>query len=276
MSHHTIHSPLPSELVRSIWCHRRLIQQMTWREVVGRYKGSIFGLAWSFFNPLMMLVVYTFVFSVIFKVRWGVEAVENKTDFALVLFIGLIIHALFSEVLNRAPALILSNTNYVKKVIFPLEILTVINLGAALFHALISVIVLLVVFVLLNGPPNWTALYAPLTLLPLLPLTLGFGWILASLGVYLRDIAQVIGIVTTALLFLAPVFYPAIALPEVYQSIMYINPLTFPIEQTRAVIIFGESPNWTGLAIYMVISMTISCIGFWWFQKTRRGFADVI
>ena len=249
---------------------------MTWREVIGRYKGSIFGLAWSFFNPLMMLAIYTFVFAVVFKARWGIATTESKTDFALILFVGLIIHALFAEVLNRAPMLILSNANYVKKVVFPLEILTVVNLGVALFHALISVIVLLVVFVLLNGLPSWTIVFMPLTLLPLLPLTLGIGWFLASLGVYLRDIGYLIGIITTALLFLAPVFYPVRALPEAYQFALYFNPLTYPIEQTRAVMLFGELPNWTGLIVYTAISTVIALVGFWWFQKTRKGFADVV
>ena len=270
------HSSSPIALLHSIWHHRRLIQQMTWREVIGRYKGSMFGLAWSFFNPLMMLTVYTFVFSTVFKARWGVETTESKTDFALVLFVGLIIHGLFAEVLNRAPTLILSNSNFVKKVVFPLEILTIVSLGAALFHALISVIVLLVAFLFLNGVPSWTVVYMPLTLLPLLPLTLGLGFILASLGVYLRDIGQIIGIITTTLLFLAPVFYPVTALPEAYQSVLYINPLTYPIEQSRAVIIFGELPNWIGLTLYTLISMTICFIRFWWFQKTRKGFPDVM
>ena len=276
MNPHAEHSSSPVAVLRSIWHHRNLIMQMTWREVIGRYKGSIFGLAWSFFNPLMMLAIYTFVFAVVFKARWGIATTESKTDFALILFVGLIIHALFAEVLNRAPMLILSNANYVKKVVFPLEILTVVNLGVALFHALISVIVLLVVFVLLNGLPSWTIVFMPLTLLPLLPLTLGIGWFLASLGVYLRDIGYLIGIITTALLFLAPVFYPVRALPEAYQFALYFNPLTYPIEQTRAVMLFGELPNWTGLIVYTAISTVIALVGFWWFQKTRKGFADVV
>lgn len=276
MNPHAAHSASPIAMWRSIWHHRSLIKQMAWREVIGRYKGSIFGLVWSFFIPLMMLAVYTFVFSVVFKARWGVETSESKTDFALVLFVGLIIHALFAEVLNRAPALILSNANYVRKVVFPLEILTVVSLGAGLFHAAISFLVFLIAFLVLNGVPSWTVVYTPLTLLPLLPLTLGLGWLLASLGIYLRDIGQIIPIITTALLFLAPVFYPLTALPEHYQSVLYINPLTYPIEQTRAVIIFGEVPNWLGLGVYTIISFLICLIGFWWFQRTRRGFADVL
>ena len=276
MNPHAEHTTLPAEIWRSIWRHRSLIKQMAWREVVGRYKGSMFGLAWSFLNPLMMLAVYTFVFSVVFKARWGIEVSESKTDFALALFVGLVIHSLFAEVLNRAPTLVLSNVNYVKKVVFPLEVLTFVSLSVALFHAAISFLVLLVAFVVLNGLPSWTVIYTPVTLLPLLPLTLGFGWLLASIGVYLRDIRQLIGITNMALLFLAPVFYPLTALPEAYQSVLYINPLTYPIVQTRAVIIFGDTPNWVGLGVYSIISVLICWIGFWWFQRTRKGFADVL
>jgi len=276
MNPHAPYSSSPVTLMHSIRDHHRLIRQMIWREVVGRYKGSVLGLGWSFINPLMMLAIYSFVFSVVFKARWGVDAIESKVDFALILFVGLIIHAMFSEVLNRAPELIVNNVNYVKKVVFPLEILTIVSLGSALFHAFVSTLVLLVAFVLLNGFFNWTLIYTPIVLFPLVPLTLGFGWILTSLGVYLRDIGQVIGSITMMLLFLAPVFYPITALPEAYQSAMYINPLTFPIEQARAVIIFGQAPNWIGWLIHLGVSILICWIGFWWFQKTRKGFSDVV
>lgn len=276
MNPHAAHPASPIHLVRSIWQHRRLIRQMTWREVVGRYKGSMLGLGWSFFNPLMLLSVYTFVFSVVFKARWGINTTESQTHFALVLFVGLILHGLLAEVLNRAPGLILGNVNYVKKVVFPLEVLTLVSLGAALFHALVSFMLLLAALVLLNGFLHWTVILAPITILPLLPLILGLGWFLASLGVYLRDIGQVIGVITTVLLFLGPIFYPITALPAAYQPILMLNPLTLIIEQARAVAVFGTMPDWSGLVIYTAISITICWLGFWWFQKTRKGFADVI
>ncbi|MBO9484014.1 ABC transporter permease [Salinisphaera sp. G21_0] len=276
MNPHAAHSTSLLTLVSSLWQHRHLIKVMVIREVVGRYKGSIFGLAWSLLNPLMMLTIYTFVFSVVFKARWGIKTTDNTSDFALILFVGLIIHSLFAEVLNRAPSLILSNANYVKKIVFPLEMLSVVNIGASLFHALISMFVLLVALILLNGMPTLTIIYTPITLLPLLPITLGISWFLASLGVYLRDIGQMIGIVTTVLLFLAPVFYPIEALPESYQMFLHLNPLTFPIEQTRTVIIYSEPPNWIGQAVYTIFSIVTCRFGFWWFQKTRKGFSDVI
>ena len=265
-----------SAMAQSLWRNRQLIAQMTRREVVGRYKGSAFGLAWSFFNPVFMLAVYTFVFSVVFKARWGLGSEESKTQFAVVLFVGMIVHGLFAEVLNRAPNLILGNTNYVKKVVFPLEMLCVVSMGTALFHTLVSVAVLLVAFVIFNGYLYWTAVLAPLVLLPLVILTLGLAWMLASLGVFLRDVGQTIGIITTVMLFLAPVFYPVTALPEEVRPWLMANPLTYIIEQAREVLIWGHLPNWVGLGVYTVAATAIAWAGYAWFQKTRKGFADVL
>jgi lipopolysaccharide transport system permease protein len=263
-------------LADSLWRNRQLIEQMSKREVVGRYKGSVMGLLWSFLNPVLMLGVYTFVFSVIFKARWGIGEEETKTQFAVVLFVGMIVHGLFAEVLNRAPGVILSNVNYVKKVVFPLEILPVISMGAALFHSLVSLAVLLIAFVIFNGYLHWTAIFAPLVLLPLVILTLGLAWILASLGVFVRDVGQTIGIVTTVMMFLSPVFFPITALPVKIRPLIMANPLTFIIEQAREVLIWGRLPDWAGLGIYTLIATAVAWAGYAWFQKTRKGFADVL
>lgn len=264
-------------LLGSLWRNRQMIAQMTRREVIGRYKGSVMGLAWSFFNPVFMLAVYTFVFSVIFKSRWsGSDNSESTTEFALVLFVGMIVHGLFAEVLNRAPTLILSNANYVKKVIFPLEVLPVIALGAAFFHCLISTGVLLMAFLLFNGYLQWSVFLFPFVLLPLVILILGLAWLLASLGVFLRDVGQTIGIITTVMMFLSPVFFPISALPEEYRPIIMANPLTFIIEQSREVLIWGRLPDWSGLGVYTFVATFAAWLGYAWFQKTRRGFADVL
>ena len=273
------HAPQPTSLValsKSLWRNRQIIMQMIKREVVGRYKGSVMGIAWSFFNPVFMLAVYTFVFSEVFKSRWGVDGDESKTQFALVLFVGMITHSLFSEVLNRAPALIVSNINYVKKVIFPIEILPVIAMGAALFHSIVSLFVLLVAFVLFNGYLYWTVILIPLVLLPLIILTLAFAWMLSSLGVFLRDVGQTIGIITTVLMFLSPVFYPVTALPEKLQPWIMLNPLTFIIMEAREVLIWGRIPNWLFLGIYTLGAIVVAWAGYAWFQKTRNVFADVL
>ncbi len=274
------HAAQPTSLLalgKSLWRNRQLIVQMIKREVVGRYKGSAMGLAWSFFNPIFMLMVYTFVFSEVFKARWaGVGGDESKTQFALVLFVGMIVLGLFSEVINRAPGLILSNVNYVKKVIFPIEILPVVAMGAALFHSLISLTVLLTAFAFFNSYLHWTVTFIPLVLLPLVVLTLGLSWILASLGVFIRDVGQTIGLVTTVLMFLSPVFYPVTALPEKVRPFIMANPLTFIIEQAREVLIWGHLPNWIGLGVYTLVAIVIAWLGYFWFQKTRKGFADVL
>ena len=275
MNPHLSKSGSPKALLLSLWFHRSLAYQLTKREVVGRYRGSVAGLAWSFFNPLLMLAVYTFVFSVIFQARWsGLEA--GKGGFAIVLFVGVLVHGIFAECLNRAPTLIIANTNYVKRVMFPLEILPWVAMGSALFHAFISLIVLVLAqFVVIGSVPS-TALLFPIILAPLILTTMGVAWILAAFGVYLRDIGQITVVITTVALFLSPVFYPVTALPEEYRVLFLMNPLTFIIEQAREVMIWGRLPDWSGLALYFATSMAVAWIGFWTFQKMRRGFADVL
>jgi lipopolysaccharide transport system permease protein len=265
----------PGEMFASLWRRRDLILASAKREVLGRYRGSALGLLWSFFNPLFMLAVYTFVFSEVFKARWNTTS-NSKTEFALVLFAGLLIFNLFGECINRAPGLILSNANYVKKVVFPLEILPFVSLLSSLFHAAISLAVWLLAYCVLVGLPHATALYLPLILVPFLLFILGLSWALASLGVYLRDVAQFIGILTTVLMFLSPVFYPVSNLPEAYRQWLYLNPLTPVIEQTRAVLYWGQAPDFALLAIYWIATFFIAWLGFAWFQKTRKGFADVL
>lgn len=263
------------EMVRSVVLNRNLIIQMTKREVIGRYRGSVLGIAWSFFNPLIMLTVYTVVFSTVFQAKWGVGS-DSKTEFALVLFIGMIIHGVLAESMNNSPSLMLRNISYVKKVVFPLEILPWIVMGSTLFHALISMMVWSLFYIVVNHTFQWTIIFLPLVIFPLVLFSLGVSWVLASLGVYIRDIWQMTGVLTTVLLFMSPVFYPASMLPEPYQTIIYINPLTFIIEQARNVLMWGGVPNWSGLAIAYVVSMLVAWFGFIWFQKTRQGFADVL
>lgn len=265
----------PFQMVQSLLQHRQLIWQMTKRDVLGRYKGSVLGLTWSFFNPLIMLLVYTFVFSVVFKTRWQTGS-DSKSEFALALFIGMIMHGLLAECVNRAPGLILGNVSYVKKVVFPLEILPWIAMGATIFHSLVSLFVWSLFFVLVNQSFHWTAIFLPLILLPLILFSMGMTWFLASLGVYLRDVGQITGVFTTILLFMSPVFYPISNLPENLQIYMYANPFTFILEQSRAVLMWGQLPNWQGLVISLMISTVVAWLGFAWFQKTRRGFADVL
>lgn len=263
-------------LFSSLWRNRQLIARMSKREVVGRYRGSMLGLAWSFFNPVLMLVVYTFFFSVIFKARWSGLDEADKGSFAILVFVGMIVHGLFAECVNRAPTLIVNNVSYVKKVVFPLEILPWISLGSALFHMAISLAVLLIARILLGGTLSWTVIFFPLVLLPLVLVTIGCSWLFAAVGVYLRDVAQTVGIFTTVLTFLSPVFYPIAALPERYHFWFRLNPLTLIIEESRNVLIWNRTPDWTNLALMLLVAGVIAWFGFWVFQKCREGFADVV
>jgi lipopolysaccharide transport system permease protein len=268
-------SASPREMIDTFWRNRSLIYTLSKREVMGRYQGSYGGIFWSFLNPVFMLIVYTFVFSVVFKARWS-SGGDSKTEFALILFSGLIVYSFFSECVNRAPSLILENVNYVKKVVFPLEILPLVSISSAFFHFFISFLVWLIFYVVFFGAPQASIALLPLVLLPLVFFTMAMSWVLASLGVYLRDIGQVIGVLTTALMFVTPIFYPISALPAEFQNLMHINPLTVVVESTREVLIWGKMPNLQLWIIQLAVSSMLAWLGFFWFQKTRKGFADVL
>ena len=261
--------------IRTFYQHRHLIWQMTKREVVGRYRGSVMGILWSFFNPVFMLTIYTFVFSVVFKAKWGAGS-DSKTEFAMILFAGLIVFNLFSETVTRAPSLILSNVNYVKKVVFPLEILPIVSILSSCFHTLVSIGVLVLFRLVVGSGFSLTTLLFPFIIAPLLLLSLGLSWFLAALGVYLRDVSQTIGLVMTALMFVSPIFFPITALPAKYHIYVYLNPLSFIIEQGREVLIFSHLPDLKGLLIYYAFGCLSALLGFSWFQKARKGFADVL
>jgi lipopolysaccharide transport system permease protein len=213
---------------------------------------------------------------VVFKARWGTGQSESRADFAIILFTGLIVYGLFSEVVNRAPRQIIANPNYVKKVVFPLEILSWVSLGSVLFHSLVSLGVLLVAQLIINHTIPWTVILFPLVLLPLIFASMGAAWFLASLGVYIRDIGQITAVFTTVLMFLSAIFYPLSALPQGYQAWLRLNPLVVIISESRKVLIFGLLPDWAWLGLAMLIGLGIAFAGFWWFQKTRKGFADVL
>jgi lipopolysaccharide transport system permease protein len=270
------YSASPREMVASLWRNRGLIRNLVHREVVGRYKGSMLGILWSLATPIFMLAVYTFVFSVVFKTRWGAGGSDSKTEFALILFAGLMVFNLFAECIGRAPGLILANVNYVKKVIFPLEVLPWVSMGGALFHFAVSLSVWVVAYAVLFGMPHWQMLLLPFVLAPLVLLVMGLSWVLASLGVYLRDVGQLIGVLITMLMFLTPIFYPASSLPATYQTLFLLNPLTVPIEMTRELMYWGKLPNLILLTQYSLGALGFALLGFAWFQKTRKGFADVI
>jgi lipopolysaccharide transport system permease protein len=266
----------PVAVFTSYWRHRFLVLQMTRRDISGRYRGSLLGLVWSFVTPLVMLSVYTFLFGVVFKSRWAASPGESRLNFALLLFVGLIVHGLFAECLNRAPSLVLQHVNLVKRVVFPLEILPWMTLLTATFHAAVSLCIWLLFAAFSDLGVSPQAALLPLVFLPLLLLTLGCSWFLASIGVYLRDVGQTVGIFTTVVLFLSPVFYPISAVPPSLQFVIRLNPLTFIIEQARAILTTSAPIDFSGLALATAVSLAVASCGLWWFQRTRKGFADVL
>ncbi len=261
--------------ISSLQQNFRLIMRMIKREIIGRYRGSFLGLLWSFVTPVLMLAIYTFVFSFVFKARWGQEH-SDQYQFALILFTGLIVYNLFSECIARAPGLILANVNYVKKVIFPLDILPWVSLGSALFHAMTSLSVLLFFLMIRGHDFGLSVLWLPVIILPFLLLIMGLSWFLAATGVYVRDISQVITMLLTVLMFMSPIFYPLSALPEPIRPYLLLNPITLIVEQVRAVLIWGLQPNWIRMGYYSGVSIIIAWAGWAWFNKTRKGFADVL
>jgi lipopolysaccharide transport system permease protein len=263
-------------MVRSLWRQRSLIRQIGRRDVVSRYKGSYLGIVWSLITPLVMLVVYAFVFSVIFKSRWGTTGDQSQVDFALTLFCGLLAYNVFAEVISRAPTLIVSNPSYVKKVVFPLEALPVAALFTALVNGVAGLGVLVVAWLTFHQTVSSTIWLFPLMLLPLCMLSLGLGWFLASLGVFIRDIAHPVTVLVQVLLFMSGIFFPMSALPPEYQRILLLNPLVTMIENIRRTVLWGQWPVWRWWIVGMVGSLVILQLGHYWFMRSRKAFADVL
>lgn len=265
----------PTAPYRALFRHFALVLQMAKRDVIGRYRGSFIGLLWSFFNPLLMLAIYGFVFGYIFKSRW-VGPTGGHAEFVVILFAGLNINAMFAECANRSPMLIVENTNFVKKVVFPLETLPWSTLGSALFHLAVSTLVLLVISLFADRSVPWTVVLFPVVLACFVPFLAGTMWLFASLGVFLRDLKQAVGIITVALMFTAPIMYPRTTIPAQYRHLMLLNPLTIIVESSQDVLVWGRLPNWLLLMGYSVCSCLFAWLAFVWFERTRKGFADVL
>jgi len=258
------------------WKNKSLIWQLLKRDVQARYRGSALGVLWSLVTPIVMLSIYTFVFQTVFKARWADTSGETTLSFAIVLFLGLSIHGLLTETLTKSPLLIVANQNFVKKIVFPLDILSWVTLLSGLFTFTISFVLLLILILCELKSIPLTALLLPIILLPYCILLLGISWILAALGVYLRDIQQITGTLATLLLFLSPVFYSTSVFPEKYQALLFFNPLSFVVEASRAVLIYGKLPSFVGLAVYFFVALAVAFVGNYFFRRVKPGFADVL
>ena len=261
--------------LRTLKAHQSLAYQLARREVVGRYRGSVFGLAWSFFNPLLMLVVYTTFFTQVFQARWGAQG-EGKGVFATALFVGLIVHGMLAESASKGAASLVGNPNFVKKIVFPIAVLPWSTVLAAMFHGVLSVLVLLVGALAIGQGIPWTVLLWPLMLVPIALLCAGLGWLLSAGAVYFRDVGQLVAVLVTVLLFTSPVFFPADTLPAGFRTLVAWNPLTFPIEQSRALLLWGGPMDWLHFLRYTACVALFAGAALWLFRRAQRGFADVL
>lgn len=260
----------------TLWLHRSLIRQFLWREIRNRYQGSRFSMCWSLANPVLMLLIYTFVFSFVLKVRWGLSLQETPLEFALTLYCGLLVFHMFSESIGRAPGLIVSHPNYVKKVVFPLEVLPVTAVANAVVSSLLGLVIVWLASACLVRPPGWQALLLPLFLLPYLGLLLGLSWFLAALGCFLRDLGPTIGVITQLLIFATPVFYPLSAVPAEWRVFLQLNPLAIFVENSRRLLLWNLEPTWLSWAAASLLSLAVMQAGYMCFMRSKRAFADVV
>jgi len=261
---------------KSIVTHWSLLLQLVRREVEARYRGTALGLVWSFLSPVLLLVVYTFVFSTIFNARWGLQN-ESKGLFALAAFCGMLGFGVFSEVVAKAPTLIVGNSNLVKRVVFPLELLVPVTLGSAVVQLAIGLFVWCAgwIFVTASLPPA-TILWFPVVIVPVALYALGCGWLAASLGVFFRDLAQIVGLGLQVLFLVTPIFFPLSRVPERLQTFVQLNPLCDVIENIRSVLVMGQAPQLTSLVASTLCGFVVALIGSWFFARTKGAFADVI
>lgn len=262
--------------VADLWINRMLLWQFTLRNVELRHKGSHLGLIWSFLNPLLMLGLYVLVFSYIFKSKFGVLPDETKTEYALGIFLGLTIFNILAETLGISPSLIVGNPNFVKKVVFPLEILPAASVGAALFHTFISLILALLGILIFGPGLGITALWLPVIIFPLIPLCLGLCWFFSALGVFFRDVGQLMQFLTMALMYASAVFYSASKIPASVWIYMRFNPLLLAIEMARDAVLWQRPLNPTYLIYLYAVSLATCCLGHAAFRRMKPAFADVL
>lgn len=255
--------------------HGNLTRELAQRDILGRYRGASFGLMWSLLGPLLMLVIYTIAFGKILGARWN-QVSGDTAAFGMVLFLGILTHGFFAECLTRAPRLMVENANYVKRVVFPLHVLPWSVMLAALFHMLMNIVVFVVLNLVLFGKFSAHIVFAPLVILPLVLVTISVTLVFASLGVFIRDINQATPVIATAMLFLSSAIVPVDTLPPHYQRIFHLNPLTFFIDQMREVALWGRFPDWGGLAVATATGVLLLFLSHAWFQRTSKGFADVL
>jgi lipopolysaccharide transport system permease protein len=267
------HSPFV--LFTGVWHHRQLLRRLIERDVATRFRGSVLGKVWVVLPVLTMLALYTFVFGVIFQPRWP-GATQRPSDVALYYFAGLIVFDFFMECINRAPTLMLAHVTYIKKILFPVELLAWMVVGGAALRFAIGCVLLIVLYTALNGTPPATAMAVPLLVLPLALFAIGSVWFLSAIGVFLRDAGQVVIAITPVIMFLSPIFFPIDAIPEQFRAFFYANPLTLALENVRAALFVGSVQISLGFAAYCLCALAFAQLGYHCFRRLRPSFADVV
>jgi len=251
-----------------------LIFSLAKRELLARYKGSALGIVWALLTPVVMIAIFTFIFAGIFGARFG--ASQSHWDYALYLFCGLLPWTMFQETLQQSASTIVAHANLVKRVVFPLETLPVAQAFSSLGNQLFASIALLIATLVIQQQLHLTALWFPVLVIPQLLFTLGAAWLIASLGVFLRDIAQGITLLLMAWMYLTPIIYPESIVPQRFRVLINLNPFTSLVRSYRRIFLEGAAPDWSGLAYFTGFAIVSFLVGYWWFARTRKNFADVI
>lgn len=262
-------------MIKTLYKNNYLLRQLVKKDIQQRYQGSVLGMLWSFIVPLLMLVIYTFVFSEVFQAKWDINT-DDKYQFALVLFCGLTAFNMVGEVMNRSTVLIASNTNYVKKVIFPLEILPVVTVFSALFNAVIGFMILIVAQLVIYHTVSVTIYMVLFALIPLIILCTGLGLLISAISVYLKDVNNFVSVLVTVLMYMSPVFFPLTSVPENFKFVCEVNPLTYIIENFRNVVLYGRSLDWKFYGISCIVAVVVYLLGKVVFMRAKEGFADVL
>lgn len=267
----------PARMVRALWQHRDLTRQFAWRYFIQRYRGTHLGVVWAVVYPLLSLLIYTFIFGSVLSARFRVLGDEPRSHYAVLLFASMTVFAIFVESVVRSCTLVADSPSYVKKVVFPVEILPVAQICSSLLFSAFGIVLTLIATLMVFGRVPMTAFLLPLVIAPMLPLAMGLAWFFASLCVFVRDVANVVGIViSTLLIFLTPVFFSIEHLPEAWRPFASLNPLAPIIDGSRRVLVLGEHPDWPALGIVFALGLVIAQLGYAWFMKSKRGFADVL
>jgi len=267
----------PLAMVASLWRNRALAVALAKRDIEQKYKAHRLGILWVLVNPLVLLAVYTFVFSVVFPTKLTDQKEEKLGLFALAVFAGLLTFGIFREVAARAPMVIVSNRHFVTKMVFPLEILALAEVLSALFNFAIGMVVWLVGYgFIVREVPTWHALLVPVLILPVCLAGLGVSWIFSSLGAFLRDLTSMVELAITVLFFITPIFFRLDRLPAEYQHALSYNPLAHVIQGVRSALLDHAEPDWAWFGWALAGSLALAVVGYAFFMKSKRAFADVL